>query len=474
MAGDLGRGEAAPRLHDLQRRRTAGGGERRLHAGEIVVDHGLDVGVEAGGGGALVFAKGGVDLGRERDRDAGQGGADGLRHGLLVRRVLEREQQADGDRLDPRGLQRGDGGIDRGRVERGDHRAIRGDALSHLGAARAGGQPAGRLGFQRKVVKLVAHLAADLQRVAKTLGGDKADARTLPLEHGIGRDRRPVREAGDRRRRDAVLVVQPAQRLGGGEAAVLRGRRQLHGQHAVRAGADDIGEGAADVDADAVAGGCARHPPLGHVSPSGHRRPVHPRVYDSPAGCPRRSSLRVARRAGHSRRRRRCGWSGRRPCFSVDLRLGRQLDHLVAAPDLELGAARHRRRRTGPRARSACGPSSRRSSRRRSAPRSCGKGRARRAAGRRRPSPAPGRSLTMRKWAKSMSVASTGVFVQFDSAEFDAVAAVDPRRGAEAAAIDLEIDAVAPASRGARAPASASCRCRWRSPCRARPGPAPA
>ena len=110
LAGDLGRGKAAARLHDLQRRRAAGGGERRLHAGEIVVDHGLDVGVEAGGGGALVFAEGGVDLGRERDRDAWHGRADGARgDGLLVRRVREGEQQADGDRLDPRGFQRGDG-----------------------------------------------------------------------------------------------------------------------------------------------------------------------------------------------------------------------------------------------------------------------------------------------------------------------------------------------------------------------------
>ena len=154
-----GGADAAARLHDLQRRRHAGSGEVGAHAGDVIGDDGLQIGVERGDRGTLVFAKGGVDLGRQRKRDAGMQCGDDLAGADLMRRVDEREEKDDGDRLDPVGGQHGGGAAHIVLVERGDNRAVGGDALAHLLAAGAGGEKHRRLGLEHEIVHAVPHLA---------------------------------------------------------------------------------------------------------------------------------------------------------------------------------------------------------------------------------------------------------------------------------------------------------------------------
>ena len=74
------------------------------------------------------------------------------------------------------------------------------------GGTRPGARNVGVSGVERQVVHLVAHLAADLEHVAEALGGDQADAGALALQHGVGRDRRAMHEAGDLLRRQAPVA----------------------------------------------------------------------------------------------------------------------------------------------------------------------------------------------------------------------------------------------------------------------------
>ncbi len=106
-----------------------------------------------------------------------------------------------------------------------------------------------------QVVQRAAVLPPDLEHVAKAFGRDERDARQLEMdlsEQRVRRDRARVRDERDVFRRD--LGEQRAQRV---EQAVLRRarrRRHLVPQHPPVIGErDEVGERAADVDADAPA-----------------------------------------------------------------------------------------------------------------------------------------------------------------------------------------------------------------------------
>ena len=94
---------------------------------------------------------------------------------------------------------------------------------------------------------------ADLQDVAEPLGGDQADARALLLEDGVGGDRGAVADLLDGASRYAGLGEQLGKPVDDGTGVVLDAGGDLLGVHrAVGAEQHDVGEGAADVDADAI------------------------------------------------------------------------------------------------------------------------------------------------------------------------------------------------------------------------------
>ena len=131
------------------------------------------------------------------------------------------------------------------------HFAGRADALANLAAEAAGRQKRRRLRIERQIVHLVAHLAADLEHIAETFGGDQADTGTLALQHRVGRNRGAVHETGDLLRRQAPIGLHALERLQHREAGIVAGARDFHDPgRPVGAAHDHVGKRAADIDPD--------------------------------------------------------------------------------------------------------------------------------------------------------------------------------------------------------------------------------
>ncbi len=90
--------------------------------------------------------------------------------------------------------------------------------------------------------------AAKLEDVTETLGRDQADPGDLALEQRIRRRRRPVHDGADLGKRRAGL----GERIENAKGLVLDGRRHLGDTNfaALLVEQDEVGEGAADIDAD--------------------------------------------------------------------------------------------------------------------------------------------------------------------------------------------------------------------------------
>src|SRR5262249_57909458 len=88
---------------------------------------------------------------------------------------------------------------------------------------------------------------AHLQGVAKAARRDHADLRTAPLEQRVGADRGAVHDRADRGR-----AAQRREAVGEADRLVAAARRHLGGTEAAARGIEpeQVGEGAADVDAD--------------------------------------------------------------------------------------------------------------------------------------------------------------------------------------------------------------------------------
>ena len=162
--------------------------------------------------------------------------------------------QGHGDGFDALGLEvRGDR-VDTGQIERLDLRAGGVDAARDRLAQVARHQH-GRVG--RPVVELVLpQAAADLEGVPKALGGDQADLGALALEERVRRDRRTVHEQGARGEEfphgHVEIPGQPRERRDDAAARVGGDGGHLGNPGcAVCIGQHEIGEGAADIDADA-------------------------------------------------------------------------------------------------------------------------------------------------------------------------------------------------------------------------------
>ena len=249
--GRAHRGDAAVGQHDVE---LAGQPHRLqpvLETSEIARDPGLDIGVGAGGAGPLVLADLRGDLGRDADRDVRALPLEDSLREALVLRVAVGVHEADGDRLDAVGRQLRGHRAQLGLVEGQDDLALGVDPLADLTPQRPAHEGTRRLELQ--VVEVVADLAAHLERVAKAARGHVAHPCARALDDRVGDERRAVHQAVELVGIGAGLPEQAreagkdrlARVVGCGEPlARVDQVPQLVDQ-------DEVGEGPADVDADA-------------------------------------------------------------------------------------------------------------------------------------------------------------------------------------------------------------------------------
>src|SRR5712671_147754 len=164
-------------------------------------------------------------------------------------------QIADRDGLDLLALQDHDRRVERSGIERDFDPAVGAHPLADSEPQPARHQLFGRRHAQ--IVTVVLQPLAHLDDVAMALGRQQAEAGALVFEKGVGRDRRAVDDAvGLVKQRGAVEpepVRQKPQSVEHAERRVVRGRGHLRQcGNAGRVDRDEIGEGAADIDADAV------------------------------------------------------------------------------------------------------------------------------------------------------------------------------------------------------------------------------
>ena len=169
-------------------------------------------------------------------------------------------QEANRDRLDAGGRQFARLAANLVLVDGHDGVAVAADALVDLAAQAARRQRLGEL--EEQIVLVVALLFPHLEGVAESPGGQQRQLGAAALDNGVGHQRRSVNQVAD------VGEREPRFRQQGLEAFERPNRRVIgRGQALVdahRAGIsvdeDEIGEGAADIQADAIA---IRH--TGHV-----------------------------------------------------------------------------------------------------------------------------------------------------------------------------------------------------------------
>ena len=253
--GDLrDRHRAAIALQQQQGVGQAELAELRIEGAEIARHLGRDVGVDHGGRAALVLAHGRHDLARQRDPFPGPAFGELRAHRVLVRAVEKAVEQADGDRFDAFVGEHPGGGVDVLGGQRGQLLAVGADPPAHRQAQVARRQDRGK---RRAVIPLVvADAAADFQRIAKAFGRQHADLGALLLQDRVGGDGRAVHEqravAQQGGERQVELLRGQPQHAQNALAGIGRHRRRLVDAHgAGRIAQHHVGEGAADIDADA-------------------------------------------------------------------------------------------------------------------------------------------------------------------------------------------------------------------------------
>ncbi len=120
---------------------------------------------------------------------------------------------------------------------------------------RRGTSGSGKL--QEQVVDVVALLGAHLEDVAEAARGDQAETRAAALDQGVGDQRGAVHDVADVGEREPAACsssARPSERAD--RWVVRRGQALVQADVvALRVEQDEVGEGAADVETDAVAGG---------------------------------------------------------------------------------------------------------------------------------------------------------------------------------------------------------------------------
>jgi hypothetical protein len=220
-----------------------------------------DIGVQNSRRGALVLADDRRDFTRHRYEATGEV-LHRLGRRVFMPGVREAVEQADGDRLDAlfaKDLQRRADILVRQRFA---FLARPVDPTAHRKPQLARNEDGG---IGRSVIPwVVTRATADVQRIAEARGRQHGDACPLAFEHGIGGDRGAVHEerAGSEEAADRqVFAVRRAlQGVQHALAGVRGNRRNLEDPDAaIRPDQDEIGEGAADIDADTPGGGCRLH-----------------------------------------------------------------------------------------------------------------------------------------------------------------------------------------------------------------------
>ena len=239
--GGLGRGHAARRMHDVQARAF----HLALQAVEVAGGDRHDRGVEHGRRGALELARLGIHFVRQRDER--QRRRQCLADRALMRRIGIGMEERDGDAFHAGRLDAGHRVGNRGVVGRQHGRAGMIDTLGqadapirrHLrGAARR----------QVEAIEVLASAAADIEHVLEAARRHQRHRIDPILDDGVGDQGGAVDEIVDFLGREA----------GGGEGGqdagdgiVALGRHLDRPDFAARRQqGDQIGEGAADVDAD--------------------------------------------------------------------------------------------------------------------------------------------------------------------------------------------------------------------------------
>ena len=245
--------EAAIRLHQQHAGRYAGIVQRLSQRLEIGRDDRHDVGVDHRRRSALVLLDLGQHLVGDAERKPRRLGAQDVAQHQFVCRIRERIEQANRHRLHLLGEQRIDRTLGIGLRQRTLDSAGRVDALVDHLAQVALHQ---RLGLRPgEVIKLWHPQRADLEHVAEALGGDQADAGALLFQDRIRGHRGAMADFVDVATGEALLAKHLGQAIDDGRCIIAGARRDLLGvQRAVRAEQYDVGERAADVDADAIAG----------------------------------------------------------------------------------------------------------------------------------------------------------------------------------------------------------------------------
>ncbi len=249
------RRKAARGLHKIERARESPAVQFAFEPADIGVEQRLDIGVRRRRRRALVFAHLGNDLRRERDSELGEFRAQQLARRLFVGRVGIAMQEANGDRLDAVGNQRLGGAADFGGIERLDHPPVIGDALADLDDVA----PVGQRGreAEEEVVNVVALFDAHFEDVAEARGREQADLGAPAFDDGVGDQRGAVQKFSDIGELDAFGGDQFVETLERAHRGIGRRRQALVQPElaAFRIEQDEIGEGAADIEADPIAGG---------------------------------------------------------------------------------------------------------------------------------------------------------------------------------------------------------------------------
>ena len=173
--------------------------------------------------------------------------------GALVGRVLVRVQETHRDRLDAGGGQFARLAANLILVDRHDGVAVAADALVDLAAQVARRQGLGKL--EEQIVDVVSLLSSHLEGIAEAPGGQQRQLDAAALDDGVGHQRRPVHQVADVGEGETGFRQQGLETFERPDRRILGRGQTLVDAH--RAGVcvdeDEIGEGAADIQADAIA-----------------------------------------------------------------------------------------------------------------------------------------------------------------------------------------------------------------------------
>jgi hypothetical protein len=250
--GDVG--EPAAREHEQERRGDAEPCQLSGHHREVLLGERLDVGVDGGGGRALVLA----DLRRHlvggRRRDFGMALGDEPDRLDLVAGIGVGVQEDDGDRRDTAPPEPAEPDGELNRVERLPHAAVGLRPLVDLEAEVARDEGLGLGDVQ--IIELELALPPDLEGVREPGRRDQSRAGARALDEGIGEERGRVHDPRHARRIDACCLEQGDDAGPDGTGGIVVGGEDLLAPLAsgVVVVDHDVGERAADVDAERVVG----------------------------------------------------------------------------------------------------------------------------------------------------------------------------------------------------------------------------